>query len=77
MNQKTKILPIVAILSIAALIGGFAIQTADAQMTPRGVRIGPLEVSERGVQIVTREVQIGVGASGVSIDSPLFPGSPR
>ena len=54
-----------------------AIQAADAQMTPRGVRIGPLEVSERGVQIVTREVQIGVGASGVSIDSPLFPGAPR
>ena len=42
----------------------------------RGVRIGPLDVSERGVQIVVeRAVQIGIGASGVSIDSPLFPGT--
>jgi hypothetical protein len=30
MNQKTTILPILAILSVAALIGGFAIQAADA-----------------------------------------------
>lgn len=66
-----------AILSVAALIGGFAIQAADAAMAPqRGVRIGPLDVSERGVQIVVeRAVQIGIGTSGVSIDSPLFPGT--
>jgi hypothetical protein len=78
MNEKTTILPILAILSVAVLIGGFAIQAADAAMVPqRGVRIGPLDISERGVQILTREVQIGIGASGVSIDSPLFPGTPR
>lgn len=77
MNQTNIILPILAILSVPALIGGFAIQAADAAMVPqRGVRIGPLDVSERGVQIVVeRAVQIGIGASGVSIDSPLFPGT--
>ena len=35
MNQKTTILPILAILSVAALIGGFAIQAADAAMVPQ------------------------------------------
>jgi hypothetical protein len=67
MNQNTAILPILAVLSVAALIGGFAIQAAEAQMIPRGIRIG-----QDGFSIGTDQVQIGVGPSGVIIDSPLF-----
>ena len=68
MNQKTAIIPILAVLSVAALIGGFATQAAEAQMTPRpGVRIGPLDISERGVQLATEEVRISIGQSGISI----------
>ena len=45
MNQTNIILPILAILSVAALIGGFAIKAADAAMVPqRGVRIGLFDV---------------------------------
>lgn len=74
MNQKTAILPILAVLSVVALVGGFAIQAAEAQMTPRtGIRIGPIGVDARGVQIATEEVTISMGTSGITIDSPLFP----
>jgi hypothetical protein len=71
MNQKTTILPILAALSVATLIGGFAIQAAEAAVQvpqPRlPVTIGPLTVSESEVLFDLREVAISIGERGISI----------
>jgi hypothetical protein len=67
MNQKTAVLSTLAVLSVATLLGGFAIQVAEAAEIPRGVRIGPLSVTERGVQLTTEAVRISIGESGVAI----------
>ena len=67
MNQKAAILSTLAVLSVATLLGGFAVQAAEAMEVPRGVRIGPLSITERGVQLTTEAVRISIGESGVSI----------
>ena len=71
MNQKTAILPILAALSVATPIGGFAIQAAEAAVQvpqPRlPVTIGPLTVSESEVRFDLREVAISIGERGISV----------
>ena len=71
MNQQNAILPLLAVLSVAALIGTFAIQAAEAAIQvpqPRlPVTIGPLTVSESEVRFDLREVAISVGERGISV----------
>jgi hypothetical protein len=67
MSRETAVLSILAVLSVATLLGGFAVQAAEAMEIPRGVRIGPLSVTERGVQLKKEAVRISIGESGISI----------
>lgn len=71
MNQKTTILSVMAVLSVATLIGGFAIQAADASngapLPREPIRIGPITIGENDVRFDLRAAAVIIGESGVSI----------
>jgi hypothetical protein len=60
MSHQNAIIAILAILSIAALVGVFTVQVADAQL-PR------LSVGADGVRFQTEEFGVSADASGVQI----------
>ncbi len=66
MNHQNAIIAILAIMSIAALVGVFTVQVADAQL-PR------LSVSTEGVGVQTEELFLNVGPeTGVIADTDEF-----
>lgn len=69
MYRMTAILSALAVLSVAALVGGFAIQEAEASVAlPRDpVRIGPITIGENDVRFDLRAASIIIGGNGVSI----------
>jgi hypothetical protein len=66
MNHQNAIIAMLAILSIAALVGVFTIQVADAQL-PR------LSVNTEGVGVQTEELFLDVGPeTGVIAETEEF-----
>jgi hypothetical protein len=65
MHHQTAIMAMLAITSIAALVGVFTVQVADAQLPS-------LSVSERGVGVLTEELDLSVGARGAIVQTEIF-----
>ena len=82
MKNQNAIIAMLAILSIAALVGAFTVQIADAQLPSLSVGTGGVEVEseefflgagpdfENGVDLVTREF----GLSAQPGDVLIIPG---
>jgi hypothetical protein len=67
MKYQNANIAMLAILSIAALVGGFTVQAAEAQNVFQGVRVGPLAADESGAQFNTRELALSAGERGILI----------
>lgn len=65
MYHQTAIMAMLAIMSIAALVGVFTVQVADAQLPS-------LSVGERGVSVLTEGVDLSVGARGAIVQTEVF-----
>jgi hypothetical protein len=85
MKNQSAIIAMLAILSIAALVGVFTVQVADAQLPRLSVGATGLEVEteefdifagERGLGIVTEEFTLEAGPraepDGVRLDTEEF-----
>lgn len=65
---------LLADLSEATLLGALRVPAADAaERRPEEIKNGPVIIDARGIEIDTREFQISLSRSGVTVDIPFFP----